>query len=632
MLMLLVPPALGLVGYDCSSGNTNITEISLRDVGTCELPIMEEEPTSVYIQLLQINNFKSVHVQQCKVQIRRQIFYCGMSSHVSAVQNGLAEYMLDLDKDRCRRLQETGHLDLGNQVLTNFRKNASESRPVTLAGMLKTDGSCNGVPYSDHFNSYDSGVIVQATVTVTLRDYPATVDIENNKIHLSGGISCDFNRESCSDFEGGYNFWNRLPNDSCGFDKFVVLFEGPAKKGSVNAHTHFEHLYTVQTSDITFALTREKTMKTCGYDLIQTEHPKLFILEGTKGSFFTSQTVTSPKEMDMFAYINSKFVYVEKHVRLQLTDLYKDVVMQRCLLEQRVLRNSLSLATLQPDQFAYDFMKGPGYMAVIGGEVLYIIKCVPIIVKLRQTKECYQELAVSRGEDSYFLTPRTHILKRNGLQVNCNNILPTMYEVEGRWYKFLPKAAESKPPQQLQPKNQPTWEYKSIGNLASSGIYSQEDLDKLRDDVMFPADRPAILNILARKITGQHTNTHSVSLQGLLDVAAIEDMANNAWKKFIHGYERYGMLSAAFFMTIFIIKVLKTFIGTFINMFVLHSTYGCTYHLFGACWGALSNLFLFRYQRRTQRNIDPENIIDEGQELMPAKDQPAAAPRLGLNV
>jgi len=44
----------------------------------------------VYVQLLQLSNFKAQAIQ-CKVEIDRTIYYCGLHSHVS-IHNGRREY------------------------------------------------------------------------------------------------------------------------------------------------------------------------------------------------------------------------------------------------------------------------------------------------------------------------------------------------------------------------------------------------------------------------------------------------------------------------------------------------------------------------------------------------------------
>jgi len=73
-------------------------------------------------------------------------------------------------------------------------------------------------------------------------------------------------------------------------------------------------------------------------------------------------------------------------------------------------------------------MKGPGYMAVISGEVTHILKCTPVEIRIQHTKECYQQLPVLKGNKTYFLTsPRTHVFFRTATQTTCSRIISTMY-------------------------------------------------------------------------------------------------------------------------------------------------------------------------------------------------------------
>ena len=101
-----------------------------------------------------------------------------------------------------------------------------------------------------------------------------------------------------------------------------------------------------------------------------------------------------------------------------------------------------------------------------------------------------------------FLTPKTHILKSRGIQIECNGLLPTYYQINENWYKVLPKLTEAKNPTTLHPTTQTTWKYNDPASLATSGIYTEKDLDELRDRIMFPMDQPALLNQMAREMHG----------------------------------------------------------------------------------------------------------------------------------
>ena len=76
--------------------------------------------------------------------------------------------------------------------------------------------------------------------------------------------------------------------------------------------------------------------------------------------------------MALFTYINSKFIYVERHIFGEMSKLYHDLLTYKCQLEQRIFKNSLIIATQAPEECAYDLMKGPGYMSIIAGEVVHM--------------------------------------------------------------------------------------------------------------------------------------------------------------------------------------------------------------------------------------------------------------------
>ena len=163
--------------------------------------------------------------------------------------------------------------------------------------------------------------------------------------------------------------------------------------------------------------------------------------------------------MTIFTYVNSKFIYVERHIRTEVNRLYHDVLTQRCILEQQVFRNTSTLATQSPDKCAYHLMKGSGYVSVIAGEVVNIVKCIPVEVKYRKTEECYLQLPIFRGNQPFFLSPRTHILTKSGIQTNCNSFLPLIYLFGETWYKLLPNPVESIAPTIVKPLTKATWKY-----------------------------------------------------------------------------------------------------------------------------------------------------------------------------
>ncbi|XP_071572624.1 uncharacterized protein [Temnothorax nylanderi] len=372
-------------------------------------------------------------------------------------------------------------------------------------------------------------------------------------------------------------------------------------------------IYSLSTKDVTFALTQMGEELLCGYTLIKTEHPKLVILEIKKGESFAHKRRISVENLDIFAYVNSKFIYVEKHIRTQMNRLYTDVLTQRCNLERQVMKNALSLAIHAPDDFAYQIMKGPGYMAVISGEVVHIIKCTPVDVKYQQTQECYQQLPVSKGNETYFLAPRTHILFKTGTQTTCSRIIPTMYLLNDGWYRITPILEYSKSPAIMKPNNKPTWQYNDPGPLAASGIYTNNELENLRDQIMFPAERNGILNTMARGVKGEPVLTQGISLSHLLDENSLEKITENTWKKIWGTFLSIGNASAGVIGLYFCIRTTKLIVDTIIHGYALHTIYGWSIYLIGALleWDSVTNLLLHLARGTTRKEKNQTSFSSE---------------------
>ncbi|XP_070516614.1 uncharacterized protein [Cardiocondyla obscurior] len=608
---LLINGTYGIIGYDCGTTNLNITTVSLLEIEECDIPIIEPQVIDVPIQLLQLSKFESTNVIQCKIIISRTVFYCGMHSHVSIVNNAFAEYILDTSIDQCKTMHKTGTLIVNtNNIISGLKINQTTTRPIIFAGSVTTDGKCYGTQYSDPYGTWQN-VVVQGIIKITLSSHRAVTNIETNQIHLNTGTACQYSEGECIDIEGKFSYWETIPHDHCKFNNYDVLYEGKARKMISKINEKMQTVYSLTTNDVTFALTQISEEYPCGHTLIKTEHPKLFIYETTKGELLTRKKSIAVENIDIFAYVNSKFVYVERHLRTQINYLYTDIIKQRCELERQVLKNTLSLATQAPDEFAYQMMKGPGYMATLSGEVVHITRCTPVEVIVQHTQECYQQLPVSRENKTYFMSPRTHILFETGTQVPCSRILPTMFYLHDGWYKITPNVEYSKTPETIKPMTKPTWHYNDPGFLAASGIYTTKDLENLRDHIMFPAEKSSILNTVARGVRGEQVLTQGISLSNLMDEKTLKKITENAWKKIWGTFLSVGNASAGIIGIYFCIRTMKLIIDTVIHGYALHTIYGWSLHLIGAFWDSVTNLLIHLAQRK---NHEEEKKITRNQE------------------
>ena len=234
----------------------------------------------------------------------------------------------------------------------------------------------------------------------------------------------------------------------------------------------------------------------------------------------------------------------------------------------------MTIATQAPDEFAFHLMKGPGYMAVVAGEVVHIVKRIPVEVTIKHGDKCYSELEVSRENNTYYLSPRTHILKGKGTQIPCNALLPAYYFLSDSWYKILPQLVESKTPTIIKPLTRPTWKYNNPSNLVTSGIYSEKDLQELKERIMFPVERPAVLNDFAREVNGLPITDREGTLLKLLNEDAVARIIESTWSRTWKRFLTFGIASARLIGIILVIKGFKIIVGVLVRGYTLHSTFG----------------------------------------------------------
>lgn len=132
-----------------------------------------------------------------------------------------------------------------------------------------------------------------------------------------------------------------------------------------------------------------------------------------------------------------------------------------------------------------------------------------------------------------------------------------MYRLRNSWYRMMPNPVEAIPPTILKPMTKPEWRYTSPEALAISGIYSQADLEEFKDHILFPAERPSVLNTMARGMMGHTATIHGGSITNLFDEASIEKLAASTWEKLWGRFTIFGNISAGLLGIFVIVRGVK---------------------------------------------------------------------------
>ncbi|CAD6243041.1 GSCOCG00012645001-RA-CDS [Cotesia congregata] len=601
--------AYAIIGYDCRSKILNMTTISLVDIDDCELGEEKAEMFLPEIALLQLNEYEHTKIIQCKVEVNRVIQHCGWQSYNSIVNQGINEYIFPISREMCQVAHDHGTFRIGNTVFDGLMPNVTSVRSITLAGSVNNNGDCTNAQYSDPFGTWDS-VFVVGTVKITIRSGTTRVKVAEDKVYLPSGTKCKLSKGHCIDPENGHTFWNTLPRKYCIPETYSILYRGYATKLISTKET----VYSLSVRDTSFSLSTTGVETSCGLPIIRTEHPKLYIVESKNLGLLEKNNIveTDVDNLDIFVYVNAKFIYVERYLRSQTQSLYVDVIRKRCKLEKEMLKNTLSIASTQPDEFAYRYMEGPGYMAVVAGEVVHIVQCVPVEVKIQHKETCYNRIPVQRGNQSLYLTPRTHVITNYATELPCNSPLLQYYKLGQTWYKFMPKPIETLPPKVLKPSTRMSWKYQNPANLDTGGIYLEKDLDAMRGRIMFTMEQTVVMETMAQQFTN-HSKGYP-SLINALNEEVLEHLAESAWSKTWGKFTGFGTYCAGIIGIVMCFRAVKLVADTVVHGYALHTVYGWSLCLLGAVWDSMTHLLLHLGRRQQTKkgpspsapNTDPE--------------------------
>jgi hypothetical protein len=96
-----------------------------------------------------------------------------------------------------------------------------------------------------------------------------------------------------------------------------------------------------------------------------------------------------------------------------------------------------------------------------------------------------------------FMTPGNRILKLVGTPLKCSDILPSIYQLIGKWYGVYDRLVEMPSPGILNPETVDEWKYSPINNLITTGIYTYQDITNFNKMVLFQFDGRSIMKTVA---------------------------------------------------------------------------------------------------------------------------------------
>lgn len=583
-----------MVGYDCISKPINISVISLSDVTQCNIEKQALKEEDEFIQVIQTRQSVNIQVFSCLISVSTLVTHCGMHSHASISYKGFnVNEVYDVSHSVCDKLTKYNEFrTLGGKTLTNIKNNSTTTRSVIDHGEI-TDvqsSNCKGTDvYLDDIFYRD--VMVQRSYTITLRSHIGVMDNDDLSIKLSSGYTYKYKDGRGFDPDFGYSFWDiHGLNVECTTNRLMVIYSG---QGNVLTTALGDKTVIINTPEQIMAIGLKQKTIICNTHTYLTDHPKVYVILGKNNILPKIESDIDVNNLDMFLYMNSKFVYIERHFKTQLEILYSNLQNQICMQNYQLLNQLLSLAYISPEEFAWSYTKSPGITAILRGEAIYLVKCIPVTVEHYPTITCYQEIPVTYKNKTMYLKPRSRILTEIGTEIDCNPLAPTLFKFGGTWLTNTYPSVPVKAPIQLTADNQDKWKYIETSEIIKAGFYKLSDLEAYQRKLMFPLEKPAIENILASKSIGVKLDSQSVDLLRMFDKSHIEQIKVSLFEA-IYGWTwKISVFMGGFSGFLIILMILKSIFSMVLNGTVLYRTFGFSFKLLSAMWGTLAKHVLY---------------------------------------
>ncbi|KAE8739346.1 hypothetical protein FOCC_FOCC015160 [Frankliniella occidentalis] len=377
--------AVELIGFHCAHAESEVSTISLDNVGSCPPPSEYGSTKRKSVQILQAREFERVHVRTCYVKVIRHITYCGQGSHSAQVKGGLTEDVQLLGRDACRSLHMQGSMVHSGLLIADIKPNSTRFASMTVVGSVDAGASCKGGSINVNGLSYDD-VLVMDSVTIRLTDYWTVVDSGSKMLKLRTGDTCEFAKQYCIQFEAGEVVWEAEPQGDCRKNGYDVVYQ--------------------EQSEFGFAFEMDETM---------------------------------PQNVDTLAYYATKASAMELNSMKRTSDLQMRAIYERCLARRDLLLTKLALARRDPEPLI-KLIKGEiGYSGIVYGDVLFLTKCKPVPVMLKNDSRCYQQIPVVWQGHDYFLARSSKVLVPYGEHVPCDDFLTPTFRIRGEWMAFTPQ-------------------------------------------------------------------------------------------------------------------------------------------------------------------------------------------------
>jgi hypothetical protein len=637
LLLLYIHHVMGIIAYDCSSPESKMAVVSLLSEPVCTRKTHPVETKRILAQVLQHKRYDNIPYQQCLVTYQVTVTDC--QRWFSNMHAATYSHVVELSEERCKDMHR--YKSFNDPAFNNLRVYINAQGQGEFTGTVigsNEGGSCKGGFFTPHKSNLkpvaDAHVFVQINVKIN-KGY-ASLNIKDNELTFENGYTSNYNNLRSFDPSNGFTFWSKsVSKEECKQNKVFVVYEGEVVKSEQRMpdnSTKILYILEDDTSDREFLLEHTGNTSICGELSFTTQSTSLFVVESNNGIFKNKKdTNFNIRNLDNNLFLSMKISHLSHDIGRQVTEMYSDLMYEKCLSDSKIVSNMLSLARIDPKDWGYVYFKAPGFLGSVRSDSIYIQSCVPVNVTHRPTKECYQELPVMTVDNKpMFMTSRSRLLIEKGEQVECNNILANKYKLNGQWYNRVNgQLILSQKPVEVSISPVTDWAFNSMKRVADFGIYSSEEIESYSKVLFTPLNIPAEIANFINHVTSQLSIANRPDLHKAFTPNDFEHLRQhltlNFFDKFKNAAISIGNFTSFVIGLFLIFKFVKFVANTIINAFIIGYAFGyCNFRMLFSCWDHMVSLFLhqekvstMKAQRKDNGNLEVVHVSKEAESAPP---------------
>ena len=526
--------------FDCSSPRqatpVRITPTDKDCESTTAEAVQQENVTYVVLQEAEYVKIKGKICVRTETEIA---MYCGNYDHQTLMpQFTNIEKSRHVFKKECEEWTRTSTFVDPLGGLHSLREGHVNTFKYERAGQttLTTDHvDCVGGEVSRWGRRYNHVNIFTQT-KIEIREIEFDIDADGAVIDGTGShlLPCRQQRGACETQRGTYVWQPLTAKQHCRYHR-ARMSSGIRVTGTEDQLSFFS------TDGTMLRLTKLRRVAVCNRSVWATNYKKIFLTDEVNEQIF--QKPLHIEEMSVITYVNQQDSFLYGTLTKAIKDEFAAVWRTQCHQERQDAREALGVkaAAQQVVAEGETTSLGNGWFATAAGEIWYKYQCDRIVVRGRNTKECYSSLPVAlsdrdihrwqaartrHGKDGtarrglsiaeeeeylnllpkvpdFFIEPLTRKLTTVGIVTPCSSPFTPLYQNIVGWWIRVSQAdglQDAPVPQLLLPEeyHQQEGDFKEL-DFEYGGIYTPEAIVEMDRHAQNPRLTKDLTNRIVRQ-------------------------------------------------------------------------------------------------------------------------------------